>query len=137
MRHAAWLLAPMALAVAVGVQAEDDLALIRKAVSESAPLGIPSAASPAARAAVTPPQWLRVRVEPKGEKKGRVKVNIPLAFVKAVGTELPMSFGAGCRSGRKQAYCGLKLSEILSSLEGGESLVEIDDEEQTVRVWLE
>ncbi len=130
MRYAAWLLVPMAVAASGGARAEDDLALIRKAVSESAPVATPTAVA-------TPPKWLRVRVDPKGEKKGRVRVSVPLAFVRAVGDGLPMSFGSGCRREHKEAYCGIKLSEVLNTLEGGQSLVEIEDDEQSVRVWLE
>ena len=76
-------------------------------------------------------------IEPKGEKKGRVKVNVPLAFVRAVGEDLPLEFGSGCRGGHREPYCGLKLSEVLKTLDSGESLVEIDGEDETVRVWVE
>lgn len=135
MRRGAWLVVAATILGAAGVRAEDDLALIRKAVAQSDPAPQAPVVAPAARKAE--PQWLRVRVEPKGEQKGRVKINIPLAFVKAVGDSLPASFGEGCRRERREASCGLKLSEVLKTLEGGQDLVEIEDEEQTVRVWLE
>lgn len=133
MRHVIGLVAIGGL-LAGSVRAEDDLALIRKAVARSEE---PAAAAPAVPASKGEPKWLRVRVEPKGEKKGRVKVNIPLAFVKAVGDNLPMTVGDGCKHGRREAYCGIKLAEVLKTLEGGQDLVEIEDEDQTVRVWLE
>lgn len=136
MRYAIGLAAAVGILGAGALRAEDDLTLIRKAVAQSEP----AAAAPRAAITATPrsePKWLRVRVESKGERKGRVKVNIPLAFVKAVGDNLPMTFGEGCRSEHKEAYCGLKLSEVLKTLEGGQDIVEIDDEQQTVRVWLE
>jgi hypothetical protein len=138
MRYAIGLLATVGILGPGALRAEDDLALIRKAVAQAEPV---AAAAPAPAAAVaTPraePKWLRVRVEPKGDKKGRVRVNIPLAFVKAVGDNLPMTIGEGCRREHREAYCGLKLSEVLKTLEGGEDIVEIDDEQQTVRIWLE
>jgi hypothetical protein len=137
MRRGTWLVVAATVLGATGARAEDDLALIRKAVAQSPSDPAPQAPVVAPPARKVEPQWLRVRVEPKGEKKGCVKINIPLAFVKAVGDSLPASFGEGCRRERREAYCGLKLSEVLKTLEGGQDLVEIDDEEHTVRVWLE
>jgi hypothetical protein len=123
-------------AVPVGA-ADDDLAVIRKAVAQSeAPAPAPDKPVVAA-ARKSEPQWLRIRVEPKGERKGRVRVNVPLAFVRAVGDSLPADFGPGCRREHREAYCGMKLSEVLKTLDSGQDLVEIDDDEQTVRVWLE
>ena len=105
-------------------------------MAETEPAGTASA-KPATSAKKSEPQWLRVRVEPKGEKKGRIKVNVPLAFVRAVGQDLPLEFGEGCRRDHKEAYCGLKLADVLKTLDSGESLVEIDGENETVRVWVE
>ncbi len=121
---------------AVAARAEDALAVIKKAVAQAE-----SPVAPSAKPVPTPkkaePQWLRVRVEPKGEKKGRIKVNLPLAFVRAVGENLPLQFGDGCRGGRKESYCGMKLSEVLKTLDSGESLVEIEGEDESVRIWVE
>jgi len=130
------LLAAGVLAGGFAARAEDDLSVIKKAVAQTELAGTPSAklATPAKR---SEPQWLRVRVEPKGEKKGRINVNVPLAFVRAVGQDLPLEFGDGCHREHKESYCGLKLSEVLKALDSGESLVEIDGEDETVRVWVE
>jgi len=130
------LVAAGLLAGTFAARAEDDLALIKKAVAQAEPAAT-SSAKPASPAKKTEPQWLRVRVEPKGEKKGRIKVNVPLAFVRAVGQDLPLDFGDGCRREHKESYCGLKLSEVLKTLDSGESLVEIDGEDETVRIWVE
>ncbi len=130
------LLAAGVLAGAFATRAEDDLAVIKKAVAQAETPGTPSA-RPAPTGKKAEPQWLRVRVEPKGDKKGRIKVNVPLAFVRAVGQDLPLEFGEGCRGGHKESYCGLTLSEVLKALDSGESLVEIDGEDETVRVWVE
>lgn len=134
-----WTLGLMAAGVLAGtfaVRAEDDLTVIKKAVAQTEPAATLSA-KPVSPAKKAEPQWLRVRIEPKGEKKGRVKVNVPLAFVRAVGQDLPLEFGEACRGGHKESYCGLKLSEVLKTLDSGESLVEIDGEDETVRVWVE
>jgi len=130
-----WVAAGL-LAGTFAAGADDDLALIKKAVAQNEPAAAPSA-KPATPAKKTEPQWLRVRVEPKGERKGRIKVNVPLAFVRAVGQDLPLEFGDGCHREHKESYCGLKLSEVLKTLDSGESLVEIDGEDETVRVWVE
>lgn len=130
------LVAAGVLTGAFAARAEDDLAVIKKAVAQAETPATPSA-RPAPPPKKTEPQWLRVRIEPKGEKKGRVKVNLPLAFVRAVGDDLPLQFGDGCRGGHKASYCGMKLSEVLKSLESGEDLVEIEGEDATVRVWVE
>ena len=130
------LVATGLLAGGFAARAEDDLSVIKKAVAQTELAGTPSA-KPATSAKGSEPQWLRVRVEPKGEKKGRIKVNVPLAFVRAVGQDLPLELGDGCRGGHKEAYCSLKLSDLLRTLDMGESLVEIDGEDETVRVWVE
>ncbi len=130
------LVAAGVLAGALAARAEDDLAVIKKAVAQTESPGTPSA-RPAPPAKNAEPQWLRVRIEPKGEKKGRIKVNVPLAFVRSVDGDLPLEFGNGCRGGHKQSYCGMKLSEVLKALDSGESLVEIEGEDETVRVWVE
>jgi hypothetical protein len=133
------LLASGVLGLVCGIAraSEDDLAVIRKAVAQASPAPEPTlpAVAPTRKAE---PQWLRIRIEPKGEGKGgRVRVNVPLAFVRAVGDSLPAEVGPGCRRERRAAYCGLKLGEVLKSLESGQDIVQVDDEEQTVRVWLE
>jgi hypothetical protein len=132
----ACLLAAAGTLGTLNLRAEDDLALIRKAVAQSEPPARPTAAV-APQAPKPEPRWLRVRIEPKGDRKGRVRVNIPLAFVRAVGENLPADFGPGCRRDHREAHCGLKLSEILKTLETGQDIVEIDDEDETVRVWLD
>ena len=130
------LSATLALAAGAAQAADDDLAVIRKAVAQTEP-GAAAPSKPAVAPARKEPQWLRVRIEPKGDHKGRVRVNIPLAFVRAVGDSLPADFGPGCRGERHEVYCGLKLSEVLKTLDSGQDIVEVDAEDQTVRIWLE
>lgn len=150
MRRSAWVtgggtvVAALLLSGGVITQAqsrEDDLTVVRKAVSAS-----PSpqqAGEPAAKASTpaprkggkSEPQWLRVRVVDKGTKKGKVSVNLPLALVRAMD-DWPIDFH--CRkSGGEEKHCTLKIGEVLQALDSGQDLVEIDDDEAQVRVWVE
>lgn len=145
MRHAAWGMALVAAALVLpaGVRAgtaDDDLAVVKKAVaSAQAPAAAPAeapAARPAAGAQPAPrkgqPQWLRVRIVEKGTKKATVKVNLPLALVRSVGEDWPLECGRGQGKGHATT-----LGEVLRALDSGQELVEIEDDEATVRVWVE
>ena len=122
-------LAALAAPVAAGSSADEDLAVVKKATS--------SAHGQVARAEAPPrsrgdePEWLRVRIVEKGKKKATVKVNLPLALVYAFGDDVPLP---GCR---KDSGRHLTVGEVLKALDSGESLVEIRDEDATVRVWVE
>lgn len=132
------------LAGAAGARAgaaDDDLALVKRALQDrpaaapQAPAG-PTASEPAVtpRPAGAPPQWLRVRVTEPGGK--RVKINLPLSLVRAIG-DWPIDLGCRHRLGEDRACSTVRLSEVLAALDRGESLVEIEDEGKTVRVWVE
>jgi len=111
---------------------EDDLALVRSATASAAGATRPRAeAEPAERPGA--PKWFRVRIVEKGEKKATVKVNLPLFLVTAVGEDVPIP---GCE-GREGKGSSLTLGEVLRALDSGENLVEIEDEDATVRVWVE
>jgi hypothetical protein len=104
-----------------GTQVDDDLAVVRKAVHSSAP-----SAAPAPRAPSREARWLKVRIV-EGRGRSRINVKLPLAAVKAVGGDLPVNV-KGVR---------LRLTDILRTLESGEPLVEVNDEDSDVRVWVE
>jgi hypothetical protein len=137
-----------AAAVLVGVLAgpepEDDLTVVRRAVGapaapaasvrQAAPEAPPKVGAPT-RKTEKAPQWLRVRVVDKGSKKAKVSVNVPLALVRALGDDCPISW-CGRRPRHSEAN-NPRLSEVLAALESGESLVEIDDGDATVRVWVD
>ena len=126
---------------------EDDLQVVRKAVASSS---VPAAAQekprPPAEEEPMPPQarrplkssdlkWLHVRVAPKaGGKSGRVSVNVPLGLVRMFGDDWPIPTGPGCR---RHDRCHLTLGEILRALDSGQTLVDIEDDEATVKVWVE
>jgi hypothetical protein len=135
------ILAVALAAPAAADRAEDDLQVVRKAVSSSrvAEARPPAEEPPAGASEARPtpgkgePQWFRVRVLEKGGNKGKVSVNLPLALVRVLGDEWPIDGHGRCRGDR---HCPT-LGEVLRALDSGQSLVEIEDDEATVRVWVE
>ena len=146
------MLAVSILGVAIALPAaadrgDDDLRVVRKAVASSS---VPAAAQekprPPAEEEPMPPQarrplkssdlkWLHVRVAPKaGSKSGRVSVNVPLGLVRMFGDDWPIPTGPGCR---RHDRCHLTLGDILRALDSGQTLVDIEDDEATVKVWVE
>lgn len=132
----------LALAVVAPVAADrasDDLQAIRRAVASPAtaqarpPAEAPD--PPAAEARPAPKggevRWFKVRIVEKGGKKGRVSVNLPLGFVRALDDEWTIT---GCDKGRRGR---MTLGEVLRALDSGQSLVEMEDDDATVRVWVE
>jgi hypothetical protein len=122
-------------------RADDDLQLVKKAVASSPaaqarppaeePPSAPAEAKPAPRKGE--PQWFRVRVLGKAGKRAKVSINLPLDLVRALGDEWPIAERGRCR---REHYCPT-LGEVLRALDSGQSLVEIEDDEATVRVWVE
>ena len=153
MRTATWTLSLLAtLALAGGAvragSVEDDLAVVKKAVApkaqaSGAPSPAPSASSEKPKAATDAsgteagrrkdPQWLRVRVSEKQGKK--VSVNLPLSFVRALGEDWPIDLGG--RACQGEAGRRPTIGEVLRTLDSGQDLVQIDDADATVRVWVE
>jgi len=129
-------------------RADDDLQAVRKAVQLSAQVQTPAPEKtrPPAEEEPMPPQarrplkssdlkWLHVRVAPKGgSKSGRVSVNVPLGLVRMFGDDWPIPTGPGCR---RHDRCSLTLGDILRALDSGQTLVDIEDDEATVKVWVE
>ena len=129
---------------------EDDLAIVKKAVASPTPgraraesrtavaQAAPAAAADARPAVRTgrPPQWFKVRVVDRGTGRKRVTINLPLSLVRALGDD---TIDWGCRSGEgdREKCHSVRLSEVLRSLEAGQELVEIEDDEATVKVWVE
>lgn len=61
-----------------------------------------------------------------------MSVNLPLGLVRAFGQDWPLHGCRHCQDGH-----GPTLGEVLRSLDAGQSLVEIEDEDATVRVWVD
>lgn len=126
-----------ALAVVnVARAADDDLSVVRRAVADARPAD----EAPPARS-VTParkggePQWLKVRIQEKREKKARVSVNLPLSLVRAIGSDWPLD--GRCRPRKAEEHHCLTFGEALRTLESGQEIVQVDDEDSTVRIWVE
>lgn len=124
-----------ALVLGAGVAgADDDLTLIKKAVADEAKPKL----APAALEKKAEPQWLKVRIQHKNGKGGRVSVNLPLAFVKAVGEDWPIGAHSALRScgSSREGQC-VRLGDALKALEGGKDIVTVENEDNEIRVWVE
>jgi len=141
------LLAPLALvgalaAPAAADRADEDLQLVRKAVASSTRVAqanppaeappAPAEAKPAPRKGEGEPQWFRVRIVEKAGKRARVSINLPLGIVRSLGDGWPITGHGDCRKDRCPT-----VGEVLRALDSGQSLVEIEDDATTVRVWVE
>jgi hypothetical protein len=138
MTRTAAMAAVLAVAsVGAASAAEDDLAVVKRAVARQEV----KAADPAVRA--EPPaarkaselKWLKVRVTEKGTRRAKVTINLPIALVRALGDDYPIDFGR--RRWDDASRERVRLGEVLEALEAGSPLVEIDDEDALVRVWVE
>ena len=138
MRTAFVAAALAAAAAGMAVAAEDDLAVVKRAVARQEV----KAAEPAVR--VEPPaprrasdlKWLKVRVTEKGTKRAKVTINLPIALVRALGDDYPIDFGRR-HHWHEEGEKRVRLGEVLAALEAGSPLVEIDDDDAFVRVWVE
>ena len=144
-REWAWVLggALLLLAAPVVWAAEDDLSIVRKAVAADAGGSSISKDDKATAARKgSSPQWLRVRIVDKGQKKAKVSINLPLSLVKAMGGDVPLDRHCRKEDGmdwEKKNRCSthLKLSEVLEALESGQDFVQVEDEQSTVRIYVE
>lgn len=143
-------LAAAAAGTVIAATAEDDLAVVKRAVSRQEASPTPRVdeekdswdrrEDTRARTSGRDLRWFKVRITEKGAKKARVSVNVPIALVRALGDDFPIDLG---RHGRRDGWRGdrsekvIRLGEVLATLEAGQSLVEIDDDDATVRVWVE
>jgi len=139
------LAAGIAVAAGPADPQDDDLAVVKRAVmarnaqAETPVRPAPRVEEEQARP-VRPtrsgkePTWLKVRVTEKGTSRKKVTVNLPLALVRALdGAWPPIDFDCGGRRTR----CKVDVGEVLAALESGQDLVEIDDEDSLVKVWVE
>jgi hypothetical protein len=116
---------------------EDDLALVKRATATAQePRPTEPAPVVAPRKSGREPEWLKVRILEKGSKRAKMTVNVPLALVRAVGDDFPVRWH--CRKDDKpEARCSIRVSDVLKTLESGQDLVQIDDDDATVRIWVE
>lgn len=117
--------------------AEDDLAVVKKAVGSEATA--PQKTEAAKARAPEPrkgeePRWLKLRIEDRSQKKAKVSVNLPLDLVRALdenGEDWPVDFGHHDKGSK------LRLGDVLRALRSGQEVVTIEDEDSTVRIWVE
>jgi hypothetical protein len=150
------LLAYSILGAAIAIPAaadrsDDDLQAVRKAVGK--PSAEASAQAPALEKSRPPAEeepmpsqarrplkssdlkWLHVRVAPKaGSRTGRVSVNVPLGLVRMFGDDWPIPTGPSCH---QHDRCHLTLGDILRALDSGQTLVDVEDDQAAVKVWVE
>jgi hypothetical protein len=120
-------MAVVALAVSLAIPAgaaDDDLTVVKRAVQ----------AQEDARPAGGRGRWFRVRVEERDG--GKVKVNLPLPLVRVLDGKAGTRPG-GFRCGRQGGPCRLKVSEVLAALDAGQEFVRIDDEDASIRIWID
>jgi hypothetical protein len=116
---------------------EDDLSLVKRAVAsnQSAVSTRAEEAKPAPRSdRGKDPQWFKVRVLDKATGKKKVTVNLPITLVRALGDDVPLDWPC---DGGPRFRSNLRVSEVLAALESGQDLVQVDDEDSEVRVWVE
>jgi hypothetical protein len=125
-----------ALILGRAVAADDDLAVVKRATTGEAQAP-PEAekAGPTPTRKGTSPQWLKVRIVEKSGKKSRVSVNVPLALVQALGDECPIDWHL--KAGHNGETRKIRLSDVLKALQAGQEIVQIEDDDSTVRVWVE
>lgn len=132
----------LAFAVAVGLalsgyghaSGEDDLAVVKRAVARAdVSPGNRSSISGKARQGERP-RFVKVRIVEKRTGRAKVSVNVPLGLVR-LADDWPIRWD--CRKAAFRHRCVVTVSEILGALESGEDIVQIDDEDASVRVWVE
>ena len=125
-------------APAAADRTEDDLQVVKKAVGSSSQVAQarPPAEEPPAEAKAAPrkaeARWFRVRITEKGGRHGHVSINLPIGIARALGEDWPVAPHGECHRDHCQT-----IGEILRALDSGQSLVEIDNEEASVRVWID
>jgi hypothetical protein len=121
--------------MARGAGLKDDLSVVKHAVSASPAAPASGEAPPVPeKPKGGTPQWLKVRVLDKSSHKAKVTINLPLALARTTGEDFPIDWhchGDGCEKSR------VRLGDVLQTLESGQDIVQIEEEEQTVRVWVE
>jgi hypothetical protein len=116
-----------ALAALPAGAADDDLTVVKRAVRDHEdvrPAGAPRGA-----------RWFRLRIDERDG--GKVKVNLPLPFVRALG-EKADAWPGGLRCGRGGGRpCRMKLSDVLGALDAGQEFVTVDDDDASIRIWID
>lgn len=136
----------LAMAGAAGAD-DDDLAVVRRAVSQEART-VPATAArrevakPSTAASPAParnegigrtPRWLKIRVVEQGQKRGQVSVTLPFDLAQALAEEASDS---RCDK-HDGSLCLRDVARALAQLNSDNSILELDDGDSKVRIWVE
>ena len=134
----AGLLTAMGVGLMPAVRAaDDDLAVVKRAVAVSSEDKETSA--PAARRNGRRPSWLKVSIieQKEGKKEAKVSVTLPLALLAALGRDATVDVSQFGVKGLKDTEKNIRIMDVLESLEPGTMLVEVREENEHVRIWVE
>lgn len=107
---------------------EDDLAVVKRAVTADKKAEKGATAENRSARSGRKPLWLRVRILEKGPGGDKISISLPLSLTRTLAGKT-----AHWKTGNKK----LDLGQILERLGSGQDLILIEDEDTTVRVWLE
>lgn len=124
--------------------ADDDLAVVRRAVAvadadEKAKEKDERPAGPAVRKSSRRPTWLKVSIveEKDGKKEARVSVTVPLALLSVLGKDASVDLAQLGVKGLKDHQQNVRIMDVLETLEPGTMLVEVQEEKEHIKVWVE
>jgi hypothetical protein len=146
MRTTTWLGAGAVVLMASGVAAlgatavEDDLTVVKKAVKvEVAQVPLEDEPPAVTRRKGRRAEWLKIRVveQKGGHKEETVSVTIPLAIVRLLGKDATVDLSKVGVDGLKNHAKDVRILELVDSLEPGSLLVEVREDDEHVRVWVE
>jgi len=119
------ILAGLGSVAAAPAAEKDDLQIIRKAVRENGP-DVPSDMKAV--------KWFKVLVTDNKTNKDKVRISLPFALLEAVSK---ITEGSEFRFGRKAG--DVELGALLAELKkiGPMAIIEVHDENETIKVWFE
>ncbi|MDW7760501.1 MAG: hypothetical protein SCM96_07675 [Acidobacteriota bacterium] len=119
------ILAGMGSVAAAPAVEKNDLQIIRKAVRDNGP-DVPSDMKEV--------KWFRVLVTDNRTNKDKVRISLPFALLEAVSK---IAAGAEFRFDRKAG--DVELGALLAELKkiGPMAIIEVHDENETIKVWFE
>lgn len=124
-RIVGWLLVAFVFAAAAGLfaSAAEDYKVIKNAVQS------PAASRPGGKAT----QWFKIAVFARNGSREKVKITLPLSLVESVLNACPE------KKLRVENGCDIDIQRVWRDLKaaGPLALVEVEEEGETVKIWLE
>ena len=129
MRLAWWTCLVTGLALSrPAIAADDDLDVVKRALARK--VSVAEAHSSARAMACR----FKVRVVDKPTGREKVSISLPLGLVEVLG-DWPLDHCHGW--GRAHRHARPTLAEALAALRSGREIVQVDDQDTSVRVWIE